>query len=258
MLIFTFILGTLIGSFINCVVYRIEEDKSFIKGRSYCPNCKETIKTIDLIPIISFLFLKGKCRNCGSKISLQYPLVEFVVGILFATMFLVSDTSTLGFIEVIYYYLIFSLLTVIFIYDLKHYIIPDKMVFSAIGLSSLWQLLLLVLGLTSWFNVGVFLLSGLLAGGFFLIIFSISKGKWMGFGDVKLAFFMGLFLGMPKILVALFSSFAMGAIISVIMMGLKKKEIKSEIPFGPFLVSGTLVAFLWGGEILSWYLSLLR
>ena len=254
---FVFILGLCIGSFLNCVIYRSEHKKS-LKGRSFCPDCKHELSWQDLFPVFSFLFLKGKCRYCHKKISIQYPLVELFAGVIFVLVFnLAYPISTLyQYIYVLYLFYISSALIVIFVYDLKHYIIPDKVLFPAIIISLIYNLA------APFFTaepvrhiIGAFL-AAIIASGFFLIIFLVSKGKWMGFGDVKLAVLMGLMLGFPDVLAGLFLAFFFGAIIGVILMAFKKKSLKSEIPFGPFLIIGTFTAMFWGPQIIYWYLRL--
>ncbi|MEK7562123.1 MAG: A24 family peptidase [Patescibacteria group bacterium] len=140
-------------------------------------------------------------------------------------------------------------LIIIFIYDLKHYLIPDKVLFPAIGVALIYRLFL------NFSLIPNFLLATVIGSGFFLAIFLVSRGKWMGFGDVKLAILMGFLLGFPNILVALFLSFFFGAIIGVILMALQKKGLKSEIPFGPFLIVGTFLTLFWGSQIIQWYLN---
>ena len=251
-----FIFGLTIGSFLNSVIYRLQKGEIFPSGRSYCPNCKERLSWSDLIPVLSFLILKGKCRYCQKPISLQYPLVELTTGVLFALIAKVEPVFTLSqLIATLYLFIICSLLIIIFVYDLKRYIIPDKIIYPAILISLIFNFQFLIpkqLPILS--NL---ILSALGSAAFFLIIVMISKGNWMGGGDIKLAFFMGLFLGFPNILVALFSAFFLGAIIGLGLILAGKKTMRSEIPFGPFLVTGTFIAFFWGEEIITWYLRLL-
>ena len=153
--------------------------------------------------------------------------------------------------ELAYLLVIASSLIVIFAYDLKHYIIPDKILFPAVLIGVLY---LLVFRSESLIN---HLFAVLVGAGFFSVLFFGSKGKWMGFGDVELAFLMGLLLGFPNILVGLFSAFLLGAIIGLVMILVRKKGLKSEIPFGPFLVIGTFIALFLGSGIISWYLNIL-
>ena len=240
--IFVFFFGLIVGSFLNCVIYRLEEGKSFLKGRSFCPDCKHTLSWQDLIPLLSFLILKGKCRYCKKPISWQYPLVELATGILFI-LILNFSTRPGGVIL----FVVSCFLIVIFVYDLKHYIIPDKIIYPAIAIALIFNFQF------SIFNYSIFSAFG--AAAFFLAIVLVSRGKWMGVGDIKLAFLMGLILGFPNILAALFLAFLIGAIIGVGLIVSQKKTLKSEVPFGPFLVTGTFIALFWGENIINWYLN---
>ena len=235
-----FLFGLVTGSFLNCVIYRLETGSSFLKGRSFCPHCKHKLSWLDLIPVLGFVFLQGKCRYCKKKISLQYPLVELATGFLFILAFWYFGFG----ISLIPWLFILSSLLAIFVYDLKHYIIPDSLVFAAIVVAAVFN-----------FNLLAFL-SAFGAAGFFLAIVLISRGKWMGVGDIKLAFLMGLMLGWPAILLALFLAFSIGAIIGLGLMAVGRKTLRSEVPFGPFLVTGTLIALFWGEIIIEWYLQL--
>ena len=241
-----FVFGSVIGSFLNAVIWRLDKNKSVLKGRSICPQCKHVLSAQDLIPVISFVLLKGRCRYCRKPISFQYPIVEVATGLVFVLLFGFIGVHLLHLVIV---WAIAALLIVIFVYDLKHFIIPDSMVFASIVLAGVWQIL----------QGGI--ISGLIAGfgaaAFFLLLFLISKGTWMGFGDVKLVLFMGLFLGWPTILVALFAAFLVGAVVGVTLVAFKKKDMKSEVPFGPFLILGTVFAFVWGSALADWYFNLL-
>ncbi len=246
---FIFLFGLAIGSLLNCIIYRLEIEESFLIGRSYCPHCKHILGWQDLIPVLSFLILKGRCRYCKKKISLHYPLVEFFTGILFI---LVLHYASPNLLITGYWLLVTSFLIIIFVYDLKHYIIPDKIIYSAIGITFLYRLFE-IQNLKSITNPT---LAAFGAGAFFVFIILISKGHWMGVGDVKLAFFMGLFLNFPNILVALFLAFFIGAIIGIGLILAGKKTLKSKIPFGPFLVAGTFLAMFFGQMVIDWYLHL--
>ena len=242
-----FLFGLVVGSFLNCVIYRLEIGESFLTGRSYCPYCKHTLALEDLIPIFSFLILKGKCRYCKKPISWQYPLVELATGILFV---LILNYAFPNLLVTGYWLLITLFLIIIFVYDLKYYIIPDKIIYPAVAVTFLYRLFA---PHQSWWGVGF----GILPSVFFLAIIIFSRGKWMGLGDFKLAFFMGLFLGWSKILVALFFSFLIGAIIGLGLVLSGKKRLQSEVPFGPFLVTGTFISLFWGQNIINWYLNFL-
>jgi prepilin signal peptidase PulO-like enzyme (type II secretory pathway) len=261
-----FLLGLVVGSFLNCIIYRLETSQSFLRGRSFCPHCRHILSWQDLIPLLSFFILKGKCRYCRKPISFQYPLVELATGLIFLLIFHFQLISTLSqFITTLYLFIISSFLIIIFVYDLKHYIILDKVIYPAIGIAALYRLLE-VLNLGYWnlfenwkFEIGNLPLlinpiaSAFFASLFFLLIVMVSRGAWMGVGDIKLAFLMGLVLGWPNILTALFSAFLIGAIIGIVLIILGEKSLKSEVPFGPFLVTGTFIALFLGQEIVNFY-----
>jgi len=244
----SFFFGLAVGSFLNCIIYRISINEK-PKGRSYCPRCKHKLSYRDLVPVFSYISLLGKCRYCKEKISLEYPLVEFLTGTLFLFTYLIVGVS----IELFFLFFVLFFLTLIFVYDLKHYIIPDFANFSLIGLSFLY--LFFFSFLENDFNG---LINGLFSAGgvflFFFLLFYFTKGKGMGFGDVKFVIFMGLFLGFPNILVGLFISFILGAIIGLLLIALEKKKIKSQVPFAPFLIIGTLVAYFYGKEMIDFYI----
>lgn len=262
-----FLFGLAVGSFLNCIIYRLETGQSFLGGRSFCPHCRHILSWQDLIPLLSFLVLKGKCRYCSQKISLQYPLVEIVTAIIFVSIFnfqvtpisyvftpgqlIFSQPLILNFLSIIFYWIISCLLIIIFVYDLRHYIIPDKVIFPAIIIALIYNLQFLISEQFLIFNH--LILSAIGAAAFFLAIVLISRGKWMGVGDIKLAFLMGLVLGWPDILVALFSAFLIGAIIGITLIIWGKKTLKSEVPFGPFLVIGTFITLFFGQEIVNFY-----
>lgn len=239
-----FILGLFVGSFLNAVIYRLHSGESIVKARSHCPKCGHVLSWYELIPMVSFVLQGGKCRACKRRISLQYPAVELATAILFVLALYHN-------LPLLYTLAISSFLLIIFVYDFKHYIIPDKIIYPAILLSviGLWQYTIYDILYTIYATVG--------ASALFAIIFFLSKGRAMGFGDVKLAFFMGLFLGWPSVLVALFAAFILGGIIGLGLVAVRLKTMKSQVPFGPFLVVGTFIAMFFGKDIVRWYLDLL-
>lgn len=237
-LFFIFFLGLFFGSFLNVLADRLPRNEK-ITGRSQCENCHKTLSWKDLIPVISFVYLRGRCRYCGSKLSLQYPIVEILTGTLFAfTIYNLPFTSpvTNHLISSIYYLIMVSSLIVVFFADLKYGIIPDKIVLPAIFVSFLFLMInhqsLIINHLFSAF--GWF--------GFMLFLFLATKGRGMGMGDVKLSFLIGLFLGSTSSIFAFYLSFLTGGAVSLILILWKKKTLKSTIPFGPFLVIGSLLA----------------
>lgn len=246
-----FLFGLCIGSFLNCLIYRLEQEEK-LTGISYCPHCKHNLAWYDLVPVFSFVLLSGKCRYCKKKISIQYPLVEILTGLVFLLIFNTQPFYVLAdLIYLCFMWYMASSLIVIFVYDLKHSIIPDKILFPLISITVLYQLVFDFKFLafnSSW--------AGFLAFLFFWIIFFISKEEWMGLGDCKLVIFLGLFLGFPHILSALFLSFFFGAIIGLGLMAFGKTGLKSQIPFAPFLIGGSFMAMIFGSEIINWYMHL--
>lgn len=248
--IFVFIFGLCIGSFLNCAIYRLEQEKT-LNGRSFCPRCKHLLGWPDLFPLFSFVFLKGRCRYCKNKISWQYPIVELATGLVFLVIFLTMPAFTItGLLAILFLFYFSAVLVFLFIFDLKHYLLPDKILLPAIVIAVIYNIFFPAAPHFVWATI--------IAAGFFLLIFLVSRGKWMGFGDVKLAVLMGLLLGLPKVLSALLLAFFVGAVWGLILMVFKKKGLKSEIPFGPFLIFGTFVSLFWGAYIIQWYLNLLQ
>ncbi|MCK5085609.1 prepilin peptidase [Candidatus Parcubacteria bacterium] len=275
--ILIFIFGLVIGSFLNVVIFRLETSDKIINDRSKCLYCDHRLSWYDLVPVLSFLFLKGKCRYCGKKISFQYPIVEITTGLLFVLVCcyfpFVSNISLL--IKWLFLFYILSALIIVFFYDLKHFIIPDKIIFPAVIVALIYnlisdfisssgakfdyffinnsinsQLYLFLLG-SQFFNTFIAALVGFL---FLFLILLMTKGKGMGGGDVKLAFLMGLVLGWPVLLLAMLMSFILGSIYGIPLIILGRKKMNSMVPFGPFLVMGTFIALFWGNEIISWYI----
>ncbi|MCK9578479.1 prepilin peptidase [bacterium] len=261
-IIFVFILGLFIGSFLNCVACRIFLEEDFVLKNSYCPNCKHKLSALDLVPVFSFLSLRGKCRYCKDKISWQYPMVELGTGIVFALIYYYLGFSLLGNFSgyqiwnLFYLWIVFSLLIIAFVYDARHYLIPDRITFSGIIVSFLWIGFSFYSKILTAGEVLGFVYSGVFAALFFFCLWFFSRGKAMGFGDVKLVFLMGLVLGFPNIIVALFFAFMTGAVVGIILIIRGAKKMKSQVPFGPYLIVGTLFALLYGPQVINWYWSL--
>lgn len=264
-----FILGLFVGSFLNVLVDRIPKGEFHIKGRSRCDKCKKTIKWHDLIPLLSFVFLKGKCRYCNTSLSFYYSIIELTTGILFllTAFFILNDSQFLplrqGFegqaisnfqllIPLIYYLFIISSLIVIFFADLKYGIIPDAILLPSVAVS------LLYLFINHNSLIPNHIAAGIGASVFFLLLFLVTQGKGMGFGDVKLVFLMGLILGFPNIVVGLYIAFLTGAVVGCILIIWRKKRLfGTSIPFGPFLVIGTLAAIFFGDSLVQSFLRVL-
>lgn len=255
--ILLFIIGLVIGSFLNVVIFRLPDKVSIVKEPSSCRVCKEKLKYFDLIPVLSFFILKGQCRSCGASISWQYPVVEFLTGLAFVFVpwfHGVTDITTID-ILVVRDLLFFAALLVIFITDLKHYLIFDAVTYP----------LMLAALIINTFNSPDFyrsflmlLMAALIGGGFFALQYIISGGKWIGLGDAKLGILMGLMLNWPYILVAIFLAYILGSVISIGLLILGQKKFGSKMPMGVFLTTSTMITLLYGPDIISWYLSLLN
>jgi len=214
------------------------------------------------MPVFSFLLLKGKCRYCKKPISWQYPLVEIATGVLFIIaltnfqflIFNFQSISNFQFLNLIFYLFFISILIIVFVYDLKHMLIPDKVIFPAIVIAAVYAVINIFASSRTGHALFLQLIAAAIGSAFFYLLYAISRGKWIGFGDVKLAVFMGLVLGWPNILAGLLLGFLFGGIIGIILVLIFSKKMKSQVPFGPFLVVGTLIAMFWGQEIVRWYL----
>lgn len=244
-----FILGLVIGSFLNVVIYRFNTQKSF-GGRSACMSCRNQLAWYELIPLFSYLGLKGRCSSCQTKISFQYPLVEFITGVLFLVLFfefqyLFYQNTLMFIISYAFYTSIFSLLLVVTVYDIKHKIIPDVLSF-VFGFLAFLSVFLFVDGVFAPHMPAISDFFGAIVISIpFALIWLLSRGTWMGLGDAKLAIGLGLLLGMPLMLSATVMAFWIGAVVGIFLLIFNKKyNRKSEVPFGPFLILGTLIAFL--------------
>lgn len=243
------IIGLAIGSFLNVVIYRMKELDTIINTRSHCPACKKEIPWYDLVPFLSYIILGTRCRYCKAPISWQYPVVEIGTALLFMLVF-----HQFGFTLYSTLLLLLScFLIVIFVYDVKNMIIPDEIIWPAIIITLVYWILLSAFShqLSALINP---LLGGLVGGGFIGLLVLITRGKGMGVGDIKLAFLIGLVLGFPVVILALFLAFAIGAIWAIILLISKVKKIKDALPFAPFLIIGFYIALFWGEKIIDWYL----
>ncbi len=261
-----FILGATIGSFLSVVIHRMDKKKQkIILDRSICPSCKKKLKWRHLVPVFSWLFLRGKCAYCGKKISAHYLALEITTALTFLITFLkfnfiesfpsTTHPEILNYavnyttLELfIFHIIIFSFLIGIFFFDLMKKIIPDRLSLPAIVLTIAGNLLL---------NTGITPLDMLYGGafvlGFFLLQFIVSQGKWIGGGDLRLGLLMGILLGLKGGILALIIAYVTGSIFSIYLLATKKVNRKTAIPFGPFLIIGTFTAFFFGNEIMNWY-----
>ena len=252
-----FALGLIVGSFLNVVIFRLRAKEKLIFSRSHCPKCKKKLTVKDLIPVFSFIIQKGKCCYCHKKISWQYPLVELVTGVSFLLIFLKfynNDLLAISY-QLLAYWFFAAILIIIFVYDFKYYLIPDKVIYPALIITLIFQILFSILN--TQYSILNIIIGSLIPGLFFLYLVLISKEKWLGAGDIKLGFLCGLMLGYPNILVALFISFIFGALIGIALILSKKKGLKDQVPYGSFLTASTFLTFFIGNQIINWYMGFL-
>ena len=239
--ILMFVLGAMLGSFLNVVIHRLPRRESLIAPGSHCPHCGVPIRAWDNIPILSFLVLRGRCRVCRRPISPRYPLVEATAGVLVAASWVRMDSAL-----TVAAAAAFSLILVaIFFIDLEHQIVPNAITYPGL-------LLGLILAVPQE-RFGNALLTAAGAGAFFLLIAIISRGG-MGGGDIKLAAMMGAFLGWRAVAVALLLAFTLGAVVGLLLMGLGRRSRKDPIPFGPALAVGAVLALFGAEDLIRWYL----
>jgi leader peptidase (prepilin peptidase)/N-methyltransferase len=263
-----FIFGTIVGSFLNVIILRHNTGQS-INGRSHCFTCGRRISWYELVPVLSFGALLGRCRNCKARISWQYPLVEVFTGLILTLlawqMGILYEYSHLQLLSFLISVVLWCNLIIIFVYDLRHQIIPDTFSLSFALLALLLAILPCLTDACSLTSIFYRLLAGGVLFSFFFLLWFVSGGKWVGFGDGKLAFGIGIYLGFAKGLSALAFAFWIGAIVGLllIMRGkirhylggkhLKSEQkdftIKSAIPFAPFLIIGTLIALVFQSDI---------
>ncbi|MBX4205131.1 MAG: prepilin peptidase [Candidatus Doudnabacteria bacterium] len=243
-----FISGLIIGSFLNAAIYRLWTGQGIVYERSICPHCKHVLSAWDLVPVFSYLFLGGRCRYCRKRISWQYPLIELVTAtcfVLLAQNFQFSISNIQFWFQLVF----ICFFIVIAVFDLKHYLILDKILLPGSVLALIYAIYThhLPQGL-----VGILIISG-----FFALQYFISKGRWIGFGDVKLGIFLGLIFGIGQGIILLFLSYLVGALVGVALIAADQKEMGSKLPFGTFLTFCGIIMLLYGKEILSFYLQLI-
>ena len=292
---FSFLIGSAVGSFINVLVSRLSPEKSektslvkAVSGRSFCDSCKKTLRWFELIPILSFIWQKGRCLRCRKKISWQYPIVELLTGVIFVLifwkisqfLFLRASLGVFGFSAFIFlWWLIAATMIAISVFDFKYYLIPDFLLYFlailgvalnlfyffaskqsvAFGLGTNTGIyfsgnLIYLLGADNWLSrLG---LGAIFAVATIGIAYFLSFGRGMGLGDVILGFALSLVFGWPDILAVILFSFIIGTVISLALIFLKKKTMKDIVPFAPFLGLGFMTLFLFGDKIVQAYLNI--
>ncbi|MFZ5845373.1 MAG: prepilin peptidase [Patescibacteria group bacterium] len=252
-----FVLGLVVGSFLNVLIDRLPRGQTVIWGRSRCDFCHQTLRWFELIPVLSYFLQRGRCRHCHKLLPAQYPLIELVTAGLFTffgLQFYHINMLTREYIHLFSVFLIISSLVVIFVIDFKHQIISDNMlVLGFVGILSAYLA-------SPWPSLGrtlPYLISAASGASFFLLLWLVTRGRGLGLGDVKLVFLLGLILGYPGIIIGLYGAFLTGAIAGVILILARKKTLKSRIAFGPFLIVGALIAILWGKQLIGWWQGLI-
>ncbi len=257
-----FVLGLCFGSFVNALVYRTHENSrkktkkfSIVNGRSLCVHCRHTLAWYDLVPVLSWLSLRGKCRYCKKPISWQYPLVELAsaTSFVFSYLFWPYGFNLTGLILFGFWVVFLIGFAALFVYDIRWMLLPHKIVYPLLALAVTQVLLhsLLERDPAILLNACFGLLT---VGGLFYVLFQISGGKWIGGGDVKLGFMLGLLAGgFFEGLLVIFLASLIGTVVSIPILGFGKSALKKRIPFGPLLLTAFVLVYLFGSDIIAWY-----
>lgn len=249
------LLGLTVGSFLNVCIDRLPRNESLINPPSHCEACQRPLAVKDLIPLLSYLILRGRCRYCRARIPRRLPVVEVATAVVFALLFWhYRFSAELG---VMAFYA--SLFTVIFLVDLEHGVILNRVTYPAMGVALLLSLFLPQRWLVQWLasGVGNAALGGIVGFAIFFVLAVASRGG-MGWGDVKLAALIGFATGFPLVIFSIIFAALLGGVVALGLLAAKKKTRRQTIPFGPFLASAAMITLLWGKDILGWYLGLLQ
>jgi prepilin signal peptidase PulO-like enzyme (type II secretory pathway) len=254
------ILGLAFGSFINALTWRLHKKKDWVKARSQCTHCGHTLHSLDLIPVVSWLALGGRCRYCKKAISIQYPLVE-LAGALVATLsytFWPASFDDRGQVILLGAWLISAIgLLALVIYDFRWMLLPNKLIYPTLGIAALGNLLFLTLTPDRLSFIRGWLLSLLIASGIFWVLYMISNGKWIGYGDVRLGLVTGTLLHSPtKSFLMIFFASILGTFFVLPSLIKGGRSMTARLPFGPFLIVGTGIALIFGDSLINWYLGL--
>ncbi|WKZ24977.1 MAG: prepilin peptidase [Patescibacteria group bacterium] len=250
--------GLIIGSFLNCLIWRLYAGETLL-GRSYCPHCRVNIGWYDNIPFLSYLILLGKCRHCRKSIHWHYPLVEVLTAGIFALVFyylsrfngLAFDWDWTVWLTLARDLFIVCIFLVILIMDMRWYVVSDLVTIPAIVIITVINLLLGY----SWSIIG---LGALVGGGFFLLQYLISRGRWIGDGDIRIGLLLGVFFGWPMVISSIGLAYGLGAIAGIILLITRKKKAHSMMPLGSFLAIGGIISIFLGEFLVNWYLRLIN
>lgn len=258
-----FCVGAAVGSFINVVIYRTVHSQDWVKGRSRCEQCGNTLKWYDMIPLLSFAVLRGRCRNCQSSIGVDHPVVEFLTGLLFVwwylggTLFFQLSQNPFQLLQPLFWLVVGVLLLVVFFADWRFYIIPDAAVAALFVVTIGYRIALTWQGIMQPMDLLLAAIGAVLVLALFAGLWWLTKGNGMGLGDVKFVVPMAFLVGWPNIWIALLSAFVLGAVVGIGLLLARRKKFGQVVPFGPFLVVGTMIALVWGDLLWQWYLNLL-
>ena len=248
--VFIFIFGLIIGSFLNCLIWRIYKEET-LGGRSYCPKCRKQIAWHDNIPLLSFVMLGGRCRHCHKSISWQYPLVELITALLFWLTFRTVMLQSLSPYLLVRDWLIITTLIIIFVYDLRWQLIPMNVLWPMTAIIFVFNILV---GL-DW---RMSLIYGVLFAGFFALQYFLTKKKGLGEGDIWLGLFLGLaFPNAYQLLLVILVAYCLGSFTGLVLMVKKKKGWRSKMALGPFLAFGAIITLIWSEPVINWYLGLI-
>lgn len=244
------VFGLVWGSFLNVVIYRLPRDMSLWRPRSFCPSCGRQIKAIDNIPLVSFALLRGKCRQCGARISLSYPLVEFLTASSFLLLYLYFSLNVYFFASCLFA----SALIALGFIDYYHQILPDEITLPGLLLALVYSFFRQDLPLRGA------LVGAVVGSGFLLFVYGsyylVRKKEGLGMGDVTMMLFLGAYLGWRLALFTLILASFVGALAGVVLILFKKRDLQYSLPFGTFLAPAAFAALLWGEKIISAYLRL--
>lgn len=258
-MLYIFVIGLACGSFALAMVDRMKSGRDWVRGRSECDMCKKKLQVIDLIPVVSWVSSRGKCRYCGKKLSVIYPLTELAVGLAFVLSYIYWPENLNGFSAIsmfIIWLVAIVMMAGLFLFDIRWFILPNKLVKPLIGLGVVWAVIDIS---NKGLSIGIilnYLLAIAVGAGIFWLLYTFSKGKWIGDGDIRLGIAIGLFTGsLLEAWFTLFMASVIGIIVSLplILKTKKSKRLKLKIPFGPLLIVALYITVLFGESIIEWY-----
>lgn len=272
LLILVFLIGLCLGSFVNALVWRLHEQEalrkrkkvpasrlkalSIAKGRSMCPHCHHELAAKDLVPVVSWLVLRGKCRYCGKPISIQYPAVELATATLFIASYIwwpVAFNTTQTTLFVLWLALLVGLVALI-IYDIRWLLLPNRIIYPLTVIALAFAIISVISANQPAKALLNEIASVAVGGGIFYLIFQISAGKWIGGGDVRLGWLLGLIVGTPgRSVLFIFIGSLLGSLVSLPLLAAHRLKRTSVVPFGPFLIASGIITVLFGAHILHWY-----